>query len=462
MSDQEKDSGPSLMDRVDGWLAVRGEGKTPLLSDAQAIVEFGPRKFSKVLFLAIGLFLLIIGTWAGCSQIDEVTRGDAKVVPSGQNKVVQHPDGGIIKEIRVKDGDKVKRGTILLVMESAPFDSRLGEKLKEYYALQAKTARLKAQIKAQSTITFPKDILRYAPAAAKREQKTHEDRMGRLKAKWSALEQQVRQKDQEYKAVQSSVKRLATMLPSMSRELAGARKAYRNGSGSLFEVLRAQRQHNEIAGQLRTEKLKVSRSKAAMRENQAKLDQEKRTARVEAERELADSENKMAGLRPIIKAARTARTRTLIRSPVRGTVNRVSVTTIGAVVKAADPLVEIVPTESALIIEARIKPKNRAFIHPGQKATVKVSAYDFSIFGGLDGIVEDISADVIEDEKRDSEKYFRVRIRTTKNYVERGGRRYPIIPGMTASVDIRTGKKTVLNVVLGPVYKVVNEALRER
>jgi len=454
--------GERLFQKLDDAMGVNDAAIPGLISEEEAIARRGASKFAGRLVLILALFFALIGFWAATSEIDKIARGDGKVIPSGQNKVVQHLEGGVVKAIKVREGDTVKKGQILVVIDSTPSKARLQEKVQEFYALQARAARLTAEANRKASVTFAADLMKAAPAAVLREKKSFKSRKTQRDAELAILIQQVRQRARELEEVKSSVKRLSTMLPSIKKEMRETELGYRQGNAPFFDVIKIRRQYNEVAGQLRTEKLKVPRAAASWREANSTLKSRRNALLADVRKELADTENKIDSLRPLIESGTDEVKRTAIRSPVNGTVNRVSLTTIGAVVKPGEALVEVVPAGSSLIIEAKIQPKDRAFLHPGQDATVKVSAYDFSIFGGLDGKVVEISADAIEDENKKGETYFRVRIKTNQNFLARHGRRYPIIPGMTGSVDIRTGKKTVLDSVLAPVYRIVNESLRER
>ncbi len=435
-----------------------------LISEVNATATRGARRFALILLAIVCLFLVAILAWASTAEIDDITRGQGRVIPSGQNKVVQHLEGGIVREILVKEGDTVTPGQVLLRIDSTPSKSLHQEKLSTYYADQARAARLRAEAEGKEKVTFSEDVLKNAPAAARRERDLFESRQQQQRTEVDVLDRQVRQKRQELKEIQSSVDRLEARLKSERQELVETRRDYAAGAIARFDLIRLERQVNETAGSLRTEKLKVPRAEAALRETQSKLDEKKAGYLAEVRKELADVESKVSALKPLIEAGQAKVERTDIRSPVKGIVKLVGVTTLGAVIKPGEALVEIVPLDSGLIVEARIRPQDRAFLHPGQVATVKISAYDFSIYGGLEGKVMDISADAIEEDKgsKGEESYYRVRIRTDKSYLERVGQKLPIITGMTATVDIKTGKRTILDHVLGPFYRLIDSSLQER
>ncbi len=433
-----------------------GVEESVLISEVNATATIGARRFALILLGVVGAFLVALVIWASLSEIDDITRGRGQVIPSGQNKVVQHLEGGIVRAILVKEGDTVKAGQVLLRIDSTPSKSLHQEKLNAYYANLARASRLRAEADGKKKVTFPAAVLKNAPEAAEQERALFTSRVQSHATEIDVLKRQVSQKQQELRETRSNVERLQARLKSERQELVETRRDYAAGAIARFDLLRLEREVNETAGSLRTEKLKIPRAQAALRESQSKLDEKKTSFLADVSKNLADVENKIASLEPVIKAGEERVQRTEIRSPVKGVVKLVGVTTLGAVIKPGEALVEIVPLDGGLIVEAKIRPQDRAFLHPGQTATVKVSAYDFSIYGGLEGKVIDISADAIEekDSKRDL-SYYRVRIRTDKNYLERAGQKLPIITGMTATVDIRTGHRTILEHVLEPFYKLV-------
>ena len=229
---------------------------------------------------------------------------------------------------------------------------------------------------------------------------------------------------------------------------------------SKIDLLHLQRQVNDLDGELESARLSVPRIEAAVGEAHRRLEERQLNFRAEAQRELATDQPEATALAEVIAAAADRVQRTEVRSPVRGTIKRLLINTVGGVIQPGQDLVEIVPLEDTLLIEAKVRPADIGFLHPGQSALVKVTAYDFSIYGGLKGVVEDISADTITDERNES--FYRVRVRTHDNALEKAGEPLPITPGMTAQVDILTGHKTVMDYLLKPILKAKERALRER
>lgn len=437
-----------------------------LYSSAEAVATEGARRFGFYLALALGAFCLVFLVWARLSYMDEITRGDSRVIASGQNKVVQATDAGVVKAIFVREGDAVRAGHPLMRIDSTPSRAALDEKLIRLYALMARAARLTAEAEDRGTVAFPAEVRENAPREVAAETAAFGSRARQQKGELATLEQQVAQKEQQLRESKSTVARLDARLRLLRAEEFDTCKAYRDGSAALTECQVTQRASLETAGQLESERRGVPRAEAALREAQQKVEDKRAQFRSEARKELNESEAQIAALRPQIRKEGQTLELTELRSPVRGVVKTVGVTTIGGVVKPGDALIEIVPAEDTLLVEVRIKPTDIAFVRLDQGATVKISAFDYSIFGGLDGKVIEISSDAIVDEKKTSsgerETYYRVRVRTQKAYLERDRQILPIIPGMTGQVDIRTGRRTVLDRFLDPLYRLLSDSLGER
>jgi adhesin transport system membrane fusion protein len=432
----------------------------------EAVATEGARRFGSYLAMALGAMALLLLVWARLSYMDEITRGDSRVIASGQNKVVQAPDAGVVKAIFVKEGDTVGAGQPLMRIDATPSKATLDEKLARLYALMARVARLTAEAEDKPAIAFPDEVLKNAPREVAQENAAFRSRAQQQKGELATLEQQVAQKEQQLRESKSTAARLDQRLRLNRAEEVDTCRAYRNGSASLSECQVAQRASLETAGQLESERRGVPRAEAALREAQQKVEDKRAQFRAEARKELNESQAQVDQLRPQIRKEGQTLALTELKSPVRGIVKTVGVATIGGVVKAGDALIEIVPAEDTLLVEVRIKPKDIAFVRLDQDATVKISAYDYSIFGGIDGKVVEISSDAIVDEKKNAhgerETYYRVRVRTQKAYLERDRQVLPIIPGMTGQVDIRTGRRTVLDRALDPFYRLLSDSLGER
>ncbi|MCW5771141.1 MAG: HlyD family type I secretion periplasmic adaptor subunit [Rhodospirillaceae bacterium] len=437
-----------------------------LHSSAETVATEGARRFGAYLAMVLGAFFLVFLVWARLSYMDEITRGPSRVIASGQNKVVQAPDAGVVKAIFVKEGDFVAANQPLMRIDATPSKAALEEKLSQLYALMARAARLTAEAESRPGIAFPREVQENAPREVLAETALFRSRAQQMRGELATLEQQVAQRQQQLREGQSTVARLEARLKLQRAEEYDTCKAWRDGSASRSECQQAQRASLETAGQVESERRGVPRAEAALREAQQKMEDKRAQFRSDARKDLNDVEAQIAALRPQVKKEGQTVLLTELRSPVRGIVKTVGVTTIGGVVKPGEPLIEIVPAEDTLLVEVRIKPSDIAFLRMEQDATIKISAYDYSIFGGLEGKVVEISSDVIVDEKKTShgerDTYYRVRVKAQKAYLERDKQILPIIPGMTGTVDIRTGRRTVLDRFLDPFYRLFSDSLGER
>lgn len=417
-----------------------------------------PRHASNV--IRIGILLFAAGlVWAYFATLEEVTRGDGRVVPSRQIQVVQAPDRGIVEKIFVQEGDIVEPGQALIEIDDTTFSSQLGEIRQRRWMLMAQIARLQAEAD-QTPLKFPEVLRRAVPGLVSQEEDVFRDKKTSLDSELGVLRNQATQREQEFQELLATQTKLEAVIEIMKREVEINRNLYERKVLPEIEFLRLQRQLKESEGELEVTKASVQRAQAAKQEASERTRNAVTTFVSEARQQLAQAHGELAIVNESIKGAADRVRRTELVSPVKGVINKLNITTIGAVVQPAADLVEIVPLEDTLLIEARIRPKDVAFLHPGQQAQVKITAYDYSIYGGLEGVLERISADTTEDEE--GNRFFRVMIRTDKNYLGSDTVPLPIIPGMVASIDILTGEKTVLDYILKPIKKIRDEALRER
>lgn len=411
-----------------------------------------------LLAVIIGFFVTFIG-WAAWASLEEVTRGVGRVVPSRQVQVVQHLEGGIVAEILTREGATVEAGEVLMRIDSLRAASDYREKKARYLAVLAGIARLEAEL-SETEPTFPEEVLREAPEIADAERRLFETRAADLANTLAVLESQQEQRQRELDEAKSQMAQLERSLALAREELALTRRLAQDRLVARADLLRLERQVNELQGHYEQVRLSIPRLEAALREAGERIAGARSKARSDAQRELSVLRSELAGLREIVLAGEDRVRRTEIRSPVRGTVKLLHVNTVGGVVQPGANLVEIVPLEDTLLVEANIRPSDIAFVRPGQDARVKITAYDYSIYGSLDGRVEHISADAISNDR--GESFFIIRVRTDKNYLGTAEHPLEIIPGMTAEVDILTGRKTVLDYLLKPILKARESALRER
>jgi adhesin transport system membrane fusion protein len=435
-------------------------------NDVRAAAELRTPQTSQLILFST-LALLFVGLiWAYFAALDEVKRGNGKVVPSRQIQVVQSLEGGIVTTILVREGDTVKESVPLMRIDDTNFASQYGEVRERRGATAARVARLEAQAAATPKLVFADALKQEAPRAVETEQSVFDAQLRKLAQDIDVLEKQHAQRQQELAEFQASEKKLTETLQLLGREVALTRKLFEQRVVPEIEMLRLERQATEMRGQLEIVKASLVKAQAGMQEAQAKIANARTAFRAQAEDDLAKSRGDLAVLDENIKAAQDKVRRTELRSPVNGIVNKLNVTTVGAVVPPGGNVMEIVPLDDTLLVEGRIKPQDIAFIRPDQDAVVKISAYDSSVYGSLKGKVERISADTIIDEKGDrndrGETYYRVMVRTEKNHLGTTERPLPVIPGMVTTVEVLTGQKTVLEYLLKPARTLRDEALRER
>jgi len=375
------------------------------------------RFYSSVIWLTLIAMVLFVA-WAAWAILDEVTVGTGKITPSTHAQVIESLDGGIVSALMVKEGDIVERGQMLARLDPTRFQSNYGEAAARARTLRASSERLRSELTGEP-LRFSAESLR-EPDLVARERQLYESRRRNLDETVANLQQALKLVNAELKMTQPLVAR---------------------GAASDVEVIRLQRQASELKG-----KIDEARNQYAVR---AREEQVKNNADLDAQLQV------LAG-----KADQVDRA--TLSSPVRGIVKDIQVTTVGGVLQPGGKLMEIVPLEDQLLVETRINPRDIAYIRPGLPATVKVTAYDSSIYGDLKGTVEIVSPDTLQDEVRRDQFYYRVYVRTNSAELEnKSGKRFPILPGMVANVEIKTGQKSVLDYLIKPLNK-VNEALRER
>lgn len=424
----------------------------------------GTRLFGHLLLLAIFIVAAVFLVWSNYAVLDVITRGDAKVVPSSQTQVIQSLDGGILEDMKVRDGETVEKGQSILIIRNDTAVASLAELTQRYYIADAAITRLQAEIdgiKSAEDIQFSTDLIEKYPEKVAAERGQFTVRLAQLRSQQATLNDEVSQRQQEVRAIDTKIKSARSLIGTAQKRLDNLIKLRAAGGAGENEVLEGQQQVQQFQADIENAQAQRPAAQAALQAAQSKLAEAIQTYRAQAAQEIARHQTDLSTVKESMKDAGAKVRRTEVLSPVKGTVKDIKIRTIGGVIQPAQDIMEIVPVEDNLLIEANIRPQDRGFIAPGQQAKVKITAYDFSIYGGLDGTVEDISADAIENEKK--ELYFRVRLRTTKNFlVGKEGQDLPIIPGMTASVDILTGKKTVLEYLLKPILKAREQALTER
>lgn len=428
-------------------------------SAAAAMLIQSP-KGGRLLLWIICLLITAFIVWAAFAEIDEFTRGEGRVIPSQYVQMVQNLEGGIVAEIFVKEGQQVSRGEPLVRLDDTRFSSSLRESDVTQFQLKARAARLNAEAKDQ---TFPEETLLAEGVPAnivETEKNLFNVRERELNNNKQVLKQQSLQKQQELSEWKAKLSQFKRSYGLLNRELKMTEPLVAQGAISQVEVLRIRRQLNDIYGEIETADLTIPRIEAALQEIEEKLSVADSSFRSQAQLEYSETKSELSRLTESSQALVDRVNRTVISSPVNGTIKQLFVKTLGGVIQPGLDIVAIVPNEENLRVEAKVSPADIAFLYPGQEATIKFTAYDFAIHGGLSGKLVNISPDTILDEE--GESFYLVQIETEQAFFGAEDRPLPIIPGMTVHVDILTGKKTILDYILKPLLKTKQLALKER
>lgn len=453
-----KAAGRARVARRDAARAVTDPaGFRPFELDADEVISRHATRRAQLIVRSAVASLAVLLVWASVARVDEVTRGEGRVVPSRQLQVVQSLDGGVVSEILVREGEVVEAGQLLLKIDETRATSGVRENAAQGFALRARQARLRALAEGSA---FQPPRVGSDPEEARiveEERRLYASRLSELTTLLSINQQQLAQRQQELAEIRARRAAAERALDLSQQELAQTRPLLATGAVSQVDILRLERDLTRARGEAEQAGAQILRVQAAIGEAQRKAQETELSFRNDARRELADVMGRINTLSEGAVALADRVDKSQVRSPVRGRVQRLLANTVGGVVQAGKDIVEIVPMDDTLVLEARVQPRDIAFIRPGQTATVKFTAYDFSIYGGMEAQVENISPDTVTDERGNT--FYLVRVRTQEASFGEGN---PIIPGMTAEVDVLTGSKTVLGYLLKPVIKAKAYALSER
>lgn len=447
---------PSLVRAGVGGLF--GSSAEPLPEVRKALVEDAPR-IVRLTIWGLLAFLLFALAWAHFAIVDEVTRGDGKAIPSSRLQKIQNLEGGIVAELYAHEGQIVDVGDPLLQLDDTRFASNVGETTADANALALRVERLTAEVEGREP-SFPADIAAQAPALASNEMALFNSRQQQLRDELGGLEEQLVQRRQELREMGSKQGQFRSSLALLRKEIEMSEPLVASGAISPVEVLRLKRAEVESRGQLDATTLAMPRAEAAIKEIDSKIGEARGRYRSEALTQLNEARTDLTKLQSTGKALADRVRRTLVTSPVRGVVKQLMVNTVGGVIQPGSDIMEIVPLDDTLLIEAKIRPQDIAFLHPGQGAVVKFTAYDYTIYGGLKARLEYIGADSVTDDEGNS--FFLIHLRTDKSHLGTDDKPLLIIPGMVATVDIITGHKSVLSYLFKPIIRARAEALRER
>lgn len=442
-----------------------------------AMLTDAPVRYRLVIWGVFAFFAAII-TWAAFASLDRVTRGEGKVIPSSQVQLIQSLDGGILQAMYVREGQLVKQGEPLARIDDTRFRSDFAQQEEEVSSLRANIIRMRQELNSiqlfpnapswqdqiaitLSPVTFPEDLENTEPALVAGQRQEYEGRLLDLKNRLEILARQLLQKQQESQEVESKIRTLSDSFGLIKRELKITIPLAKKGIVSEIDLLKLERQVNDLKGELSSLRLMQPKIKASVDEAILKRREAALAFSNETRAKMSELETRLSRLTQAQVGAQDKVDKAVITAPVTGTIKTIHINTLGGVVQPGIDLIEIVPAEDQLLIEAKIAPKDIAFLHAGLPSVVKVTAYDFTRYGGLNGTLEHISADTTQDEEGNS--FYLVRIRTEKSSLaKKDGSELPIIPGMLTSVDIITGKRTVLEYLLNPILRAKESALRER
>jgi len=435
-----------------------GMGDEPLPEVSKALIEDAPRVIRLTIWGLIA-FVAFCLLWAHFAVVDEVTRGDGKAIPSSRLQKIQNLEGGIVSELFVREGQIVNIGDPLLRLDDTRFASNVGETEADRLALLLRVERLSAEVQGRELVVAD-EVREKVPRQAENEEQLFNSRRQQLLDEVAGLEEQLTQRRQELREFASKQNQFRNSLDLLRQEIRMSEPLVAEGAISPVEVLRLKRAEVESRGQLQATTLAMPRAESAIKEVERKIDETRGRFRSDALTQLNEARTDLSKIQSTGKALEDRVNRTLVTSPVRGIVKQLLVNTIGGVIQPGSDLVEIVPLGENLLVEARIRPQDIAFLHPGQEAMVKFTAYDYTIYGGLKAELEQIGADTVTDD--DGNSFYVIKLRTNKSHLGSEGHPLLIIPGMVASVDIITGKKSVLSYLLKPIIRARAEALRER
>lgn len=431
----------------------------PMPEVNKALIDDAPRIVRLTIWAVIAFFTFLV-LWAHFAVIDEVTKGEGKAIPSSKIQKIQNLEGGIVAQIYVHEGEIVDAGAPLIRLDDTRFKSNVGETDADRVAAELRVERLSAEVDGRP-LNFTDDVRQRAPKQTADEESLYQSRRQQLGDEIGGLQQQLVQRQQELREYQSKQEQYRSSLGLLRQEIGMSEPLVAQGAVSPVEMLRLKRSEVETRGQMDSTGLAIPRAQAAINEVQRKVDETRGKFRSDALTQLNEARTNLNKAQATSKGLEDRVSRTMVTSPVRGIIKQLLVNTVGGVIQPGSDLVEVVPLDDTLLVEARIRPQDIAFLHPGQEAIVKFSAYDYTIYGGLKAKLEQIGADTIQDEDKKN-TYYVITLRTDRSHLGTDEKPLLIIPGMVASVDIITGKKSVLSYLLKPIIRARAEALHER
>lgn len=435
-------------------------GKQARVVGSHPDLDRGPHRAVVIMVASLAAFLIIALAWMSFASLDIAVHAIGTVIPSSRVQNIQSMEGGIIRDIAVHEGQQVKRGDLLAYVENLQYNADLGEGQQNQWAAQASIERLRSELAGRAPV-FSEELVSKSPELITEQRNLLISRRREMETALETIRNQIAQRQEELAEARSRVQSLTALLASARETLSMEERLQAQSAGARADFLAAQREVTRIQGDLDASLIAVPRVQAALSEARSRLAEVESKYRAETHRELTDLESKSAAMAEQLTGRLDRVQRRELRSPMDGVVNRVLINTVGGVAKAGETIMELVPVQDTLLISARVKPSDIAFIHHGQKAIVRITAYDPSIFGTLDGKVVRVGADAVVDAEK-KKSYFEVTLETQRNYLGKPEERLIISPGMPADASIQTGKRTFMEYLLKPVIKTFDKALRER
>ncbi len=423
-------------------------------------LDRGAHRAARILVGGLAAFVLIGLVWMSFAKLDISVQATGKVIPSSRVQLIQSLEGGIVRKISVREGDPVKKGDLLAYVENRQYDAELGEGRQNQWSMASAIARLDAEL-AGGEPKFAAELQDQAPDHVAEQRALWLNRKRERDDSLATLGRQTNQRQQELAEAKSRVSSLSSLLASSKETLAIEEKLQSQDAGAMVDLLRARQEVTRIQSELDSARISIPRIQASIQEAQSRAAEVTSKYRADASRERSELEAKQAALSEQIGASEDRVSRREVRSPMDGVVNRLLINTVGGVAKPGETILELIPVQDTLQISARVKPSDIAFIRPGQPAKIRISAYDSSIFGSLQGKVLRVGADAVLDERQEN-LYFEVVLETDRNYLGKPEERLVISSGMAADASINTGKRTLMEYMLKPVVKTFDKSLRER
>jgi len=441
---------------LDKWTPTETKEDLPWHEEADLVILEQTPVRARLLLYTIASMMLLLVLWAFFARVDEVVRGDGRVIPSKQVQVIQSLDGGIVSEILVSEGESVAVGAPLIRIDETRAVSSLRENQSQYLAYLAKQYRLRALAEGTS-FNPPDEVRKQVPETYDQEYALYNSSKDELTSAIAIARDQMVQREKELLEVQFRKDIAEKNYESSKRELAANKPLLASGAVSEIDILKLERETNKAKGDIDQARAQIGRIESAIGEAKRKVSEVQQTFQSKVRTELNEITARLNSVSEVSVSLKDKVNQSILKSPVNGKVSRLFFNTVGGVIQPGKEVLEVVPTDDALILETKIQIKDIAFIGVLQPAVVKLTAYDYTIYGALDAVVENIAPDSIVDEKGNA--YYVVRVRTLKSSLGKG---LPIIPGMVAQVDIMTGKKTILSYLLKPVLKAKSYAFSER